>query len=486
MKIFQRKYESGLLLIMCVVSRLPQLFSQHRVMDGDECIVGLMAKHLYDGIEFPLYFYGQSYGFTAVETLVIALFYFFLGITALSVKLAMLSQWTSGVYFFYKTVKQITEPSSFTPLFISIVFILAPAWAIWSMMARGGYLTAFMLSNVCIFLLLRKQDAHKQLRFFIPGVLCVLIYESHALWFPALLPIVFYALWKQRNIKAVLVFALALVSTAGVFYGIKIRLGSFWPRPVTYFTGDVPGVLRELPLRMYHNMTGSYYYKNIIDLGPINNALALFFVIALFIALLVALYLWIRRRGTALLYMSALAVVFILLTTLYIPDYAPRYLLPLSGAAMFLFSLLMERISFRWLYGALYLSFILPGAWAFYNFKNYRCEIHNEKNLVSLSNALLREKIHYVFCKSPLLQWQIDFYSKEKVIARYSSLTDRYPSYINEVNKAFQTGKQTAIVDFYYAEPFDQAKKVLVENIYLVEKVKSKEQLNKNGFNISK
>lgn len=55
------------IILLCFASRLPQILSSNLFLDGDECIVGLMAKHLFEGIEFPLYFYGQFYGFSLLE-----------------------------------------------------------------------------------------------------------------------------------------------------------------------------------------------------------------------------------------------------------------------------------------------------------------------------------------------------------------------------------------------------------------------------------
>ena len=43
-------------------ARMPQLLSRNLLLEGDECILGLMARHLAAGREFPLFFYGQRYG----------------------------------------------------------------------------------------------------------------------------------------------------------------------------------------------------------------------------------------------------------------------------------------------------------------------------------------------------------------------------------------------------------------------------------------
>ena len=97
------KYALFIIIILCFLSRLPLLLSETLFLDGDECIVGLMAKHFYVGIDVPLFFYGQSYGFSFIEVLAIRIFYGLFGINDISIKLAMFSLWTIGVVFLSET-----------------------------------------------------------------------------------------------------------------------------------------------------------------------------------------------------------------------------------------------------------------------------------------------------------------------------------------------------------------------------------------------
>ena len=125
------KYAILIIVLLCLVSRMPQLFSENLILDGDESIVALMAKHLLELKEFPIFFYGQSYGFSFVEVLTTSLFYTIFGITDIAVKLAMLSLWTIGIIFFYKTLKEIGFKSNpWIPLLITLVFIFSPSFAV--------------------------------------------------------------------------------------------------------------------------------------------------------------------------------------------------------------------------------------------------------------------------------------------------------------------------------------------------------------------
>ena len=90
-------------MAISVVSRLPQLRSPNLLADGDECVLGLMAKHVAQGKEFPVFFYGQHYALSSVEAAAGALGFLGFGVSAVSLKLAMLALWTVGVLFLYLT-----------------------------------------------------------------------------------------------------------------------------------------------------------------------------------------------------------------------------------------------------------------------------------------------------------------------------------------------------------------------------------------------
>src|SRR6185436_13808371 len=85
------------LAIVTVISRLPQLLSRNLLLEGDECILGLMARHLAAGREFPLFFYGQRYGLAVVEAPAAALSFLLFGAGAVPLKIAMLAIWLAGI-----------------------------------------------------------------------------------------------------------------------------------------------------------------------------------------------------------------------------------------------------------------------------------------------------------------------------------------------------------------------------------------------------
>ena len=68
------------------------LLTSQASADGDEAVVGMMAKHMLEGREFPLVFYGQNYGGGAtVEASIAALYFAVFGMSSITLKAAGLT-----------------------------------------------------------------------------------------------------------------------------------------------------------------------------------------------------------------------------------------------------------------------------------------------------------------------------------------------------------------------------------------------------------
>jgi hypothetical protein len=70
----------GALAAVSLVVRLPQLLSPNLLLEGDECVLGLMGMHLARRREFPIFFYGQTYGLSVVEAPAAALSFAIAGV----------------------------------------------------------------------------------------------------------------------------------------------------------------------------------------------------------------------------------------------------------------------------------------------------------------------------------------------------------------------------------------------------------------------
>lgn len=115
----------GLLLI--AVSRLPQLTTPILNVDGDEAIVALMAKHVSEGQSLPVFFQGQCYGLSLFEVATGSLLFHYFGMSAITLKVAMLLLWGLGWIFFVLAINTFTDRIS--TCIAGCLLILCPAWS---------------------------------------------------------------------------------------------------------------------------------------------------------------------------------------------------------------------------------------------------------------------------------------------------------------------------------------------------------------------
>ncbi len=77
--------------VICVgaVLRVAHLLRTHSGLDSDEAVVGLMAKHILEGRELPVFYYGQHY-FGALEAYLTAPFFALLGVSSWALRIVPL------------------------------------------------------------------------------------------------------------------------------------------------------------------------------------------------------------------------------------------------------------------------------------------------------------------------------------------------------------------------------------------------------------
>ena len=192
------------LIAIGVVSRLPQLLSPNLLLDGDECILGLMAKHVAEGREFPIFFYGQHYGLAVVEAPAAALSFLLFGVGVLPLKTAILALWLTGIVFYFMAfARPLGHARSFC---LTLFLLLMPAWAVSSMKAWSGYVTAFSTLAVLLYLLTRSGGP-RPMSWVLAGSLTSVLYFAHPVYLPGAIPIVLYFLLSGRRLPPALLYA---------------------------------------------------------------------------------------------------------------------------------------------------------------------------------------------------------------------------------------------------------------------------------------
>lgn len=439
------KYLPLLIVIICIISRLPLLLSDNLLLDGDECIVGLMAKHFVEGKEFPIYFYGQSYGFSFIEVISISLFYLIFGFSAIAVKLGMLMMFIIGVLFFYKTLKFINTTNVWLPFLICLIFVLSPSLAVWSMKARGGYLTAFLLTSIVIFFCLKKSSLNSVFYSITIGVLAVVIFESQPLWIAGVIPFVIYYLIVHFSAKKLLMFVISVLIFLMFFQLFKNNLPNYWEKPPFSLQSFSFENFLEIPRHIFIHFSGNFYYNRVLEFNYLLLLISGVLCLMFFVAVVLGIF---KNRSKMSFDPIYLTVLFSIILTL---SYTPlmkgenyRYLLPLGGIAFLsIFLVLKNSINYRIINFFLILFIVLESVHLF-NLKNY--SIENRKEISSIIDEIDSKKVHFAFCDGGLLQWQIVFYSTERIKTRFLYLTDRYPDYIEQVNNAYIENSKNVVL----------------------------------------
>ncbi|XZF12547.1 hypothetical protein ACTHGU_12200 [Chitinophagaceae bacterium MMS25-I14] len=439
-----------ILIIVSIITRLPQLLSTNLILDSDECIVALMAKHMMQGKAFPVFFYGQSYGFSLVETGAISLYSSLFSMTDYSIKMAMLTLWIGGVIFFYLTLRNLNASHKRLPLLISLLLILSPVWAVWSMKARGGYLTAFLLCNVVLWLLSRREEQQTRFVWAVLGGLIVVIFYSQPLWLPGLLP---FFIWRYLQLKRkdlMFSFIGGVIPFFVLFRIAQHYVLNYWKPAVFSFHGHLQKQIAGFPSLLFDHFHAWYYLTDVFHASLISRFFSVLSIAVMLLFIISGVrQVLLNRRFTA--ESAALtAVLFTFGYGIFLDSHAPRYLLPLSGFLYIGIFLLLQRIKYARAIRYSFPVLFLAGGAAMWSFRNYSFNPTTETQMLECIHYLEQQHVRYVFSNDGLLEWQLMYYSNEKLVCRESSRQDRLPQYVKAVDSAFMHDRQhTAVVDFY-------------------------------------
>ena len=446
------------LIAIGVVSRLPQLLSPTLLLDGDECILGLMAKHVSEGREFPIFFYGQAYGLAVVEAPAAALSFLIFGVGVLPLKTAILALWLAGIVcYFLAFARPLGYARSFC---LTLLLLLMPAWAVSSMKAWSGYVTGFSTLAALLYVVIRS-DRPRAMSWLVTGWLTAIIYFAHPVYLPGAIPIVLFFLVSARRPAPVLLYASGVVS---MFVLIRMLPAG----GVTTWTPPAPGnpeLLASLPYvlrQTYVNLTGSYFLRSAVEPGPVTAVVAYLWAAGLAAALPLQIYRLLSRRYLLWSHVLFVAIAATLLANWLLLDARDgRYLLPLNALLVFLagvefFDLAdRARLSGRFRVACLVVVLGLEAAsmsefarFTYMWWKNPSNGMSEAARLEAVIDHLKANGVRHALSTNALLQWQLMFYSREEIISRWTSPRDRYPPYINEVDKAVNEGQKLAVVGY--------------------------------------
>jgi len=455
------------LALAAVATRLPQLLSPHLVLDGDEAILSLMARRAIRFESFPLYFDGQKYGFSSLETLWAALNFATFGAQAVVLKLAMLSLWVAAAAWLCVGLRRIAgERAAWVA---GLLIVTCPGWGPWSMKARGGYITAFLLVQICRWILARGMagplNRATRRETFLLGLCASGAFVAQPIWFLALAPWLLVFMWRHRAQPTAWIdgFGGATVTlVAVVLPGVFLQSGSW--SPSLFNASDLVSALREFPQLALRAFGGAYYLRQAVDDAPYDIT-AMLWMGAFAIATLRA----VLAPGDHATAQRATLAGTVLVAGFAVPTLTPRYLLPVFDALVFVLAiqsaapapgssarrantsmlaiLAAGGLSCMWGFGKLCFTgdHVVPAVTS------------ERAALTETLDLLERRNVKGVYTLDPLLQWILIDASGEKVPARWKAPTERTPIYIDRFEEAVDSGARTALLAYKRQRPLIEA-----------------------------
>ena len=443
-----------------VLTRLPQLLGANLYLDGDESILGLMAKHGGEGRGWPVFFYGQAYGLSIVEAGAGALLFALLGVSDLALRIAMLALWSGGWIGFFLTLRRLDETRASTAL--AALLLLCPAWGTWSLLARGGYVTAFLLTHLLLWALvaLRHERDARPSALLGMGAGLALLALAQPIWLLAFAPFLARLVWNHRRPYHLGLLAAGALLTLGAVTLASAGAHSAAWSPDLFRDRDVLAALARLPGRAAVVLGGSYFYGQRADTGWLTSLAVATWGAALLFALLRPLWSAWRRESAPLQAACGASIALVLAFSLVVDvdDFQFRYLLPV--ASVLVLSICIE-LGRAW--GSTHRRRIVAGAAALLlgttglgaileQGERGRFGLHapGPTSLRADTDALLAtlasNGVKHVYCLHPTFQWNLAFYSGERVTARWLDPVDRLPELPRSVDRALRDGKNVAIV----------------------------------------
>lgn len=162
----------GVLVLIGFLLRLDFLIANNFTIDSDEAIVGLMAKHINEGIKHPVFYYGQHY-LGCLESYFVAILFRIFGISAYALKaVPLIFSLIFIVLTFFLTYEIFDKKSAF---FATALASIAPSSLIvWSGKARGGFIEVLVIGALALLFTFKWQksdDKNKFLTFIVAGFL---------------------------------------------------------------------------------------------------------------------------------------------------------------------------------------------------------------------------------------------------------------------------------------------------------------------------
>ncbi|HEY3063623.1 MAG TPA: glycosyltransferase family 39 protein [Chloroflexota bacterium] len=186
----------GAAVLVGLAYRLAVLGSPLGEIDGDEAVVGLMARHIAFAGERPVFYYGQPY-LGSLEAFSAAPLFVVFDSSTVALKLVPTAYSLGFLVLSAITAQQLfgTGPALATAAYLA----LPPSmWAVWSTKARGGYAELLFLGEALLLVTLALAEHNNRKLAVLWGLLAGLAFWTHLLAIVYLVPAMAYLLLRRR------------------------------------------------------------------------------------------------------------------------------------------------------------------------------------------------------------------------------------------------------------------------------------------------
>ena len=153
------KRDSIFILLFILIGagiRLDFLLPVDFVIDADEAIVGLMAKHILEGEGIPVFYYGQHY-MGSLEPVLVSVFFKLFGISNATLKAVPLLFSLGFIVIIYFLAYRLY--GRFAGLTAAFLAALPPCpLVVWSTKARGGFIEILVIGGLALLLTFRWME----------------------------------------------------------------------------------------------------------------------------------------------------------------------------------------------------------------------------------------------------------------------------------------------------------------------------------------
>ncbi|MFN8392427.1 MAG: hypothetical protein U0136_19195 [Bdellovibrionota bacterium] len=141
------------LMVVGLIARLDFLLPNNFVIDADEAIVGLMAKHILEGHPIPVFYYGQNY-MGSFEPILVSILFKFFGVSNVALKAVPLIFSLLLIPLAYSIGRHLGGKQ--TARFAAVLMTIPPAaLTIWSAKARGGFIELVFIGALATLVCIR-------------------------------------------------------------------------------------------------------------------------------------------------------------------------------------------------------------------------------------------------------------------------------------------------------------------------------------------